>query len=53
MELEALTNCLTYQLTESALQTPIEDALNKYWHVYLMLQSTVDITYTTDIFVSW
>ncbi len=70
IELKALNNCLTYQLTkneprlyksvnlhfsieakvtESQVKTAIEEAINKYCHVCLMLQPTIDITYSVEI----
>ena len=70
IELTALNNRLTYQLTESEprlyksvnlhfsieakviesqVKTAIEEAINKYCHVCLMLQPKIVITYTIEI----
>lgn len=73
INLESLTNHLTYQLTESEprlyksvnlnfsvkgdgiteieLNTAIENALNKYCHVCLMLQPKINITYSTKVII--
>lgn len=73
IELESLTNHLTYQLTESEprlyksvnlhvsikgdgiteieLKTAIENAINKYCHVCLMLQPQINITYTAEVVI--
>lgn len=71
IELKGLTNCLTYELTESEprlyksvnlhfsiegenvskalAQAAVEDAINKYCHVCLMLKPSINNTYTIEI----
>ena len=71
IELKSLTNCLTYELTESEprlyksvnlhffiesedvsealAQAAVEDAINKYCHVCLMLKPSINITYSIEI----
>lgn len=71
IELKGLSNCLTYELTDSEprlyksvnlhfsiegqgvtealAQAAIEDAINKYCHVCLMLKPSINITYTIEI----
>jgi len=67
IELEALTNLLTYQLTENVFKTAIEDALNKFCHfrcynhrlrlliqqIFLFHSHTITLNYIFNYRVQW